>query len=482
MINHTRLGLTGLFLTVALALLVLIPVQQAQGRGMAHGRATSSLTAIAPWSDSLSEYGMPSAPTMWQPPNWDVQIHTRDMNATGGALLPQMADHGADCAAPPAQHQITTWQQAVFVCHNHMMSAIADEGYGEAAFTPNRMADWSAGPVVIGLSISTTHLSQRDWWALDVTPFGEQLALPFDDGGVDLAGMPAHFIDLRTDNCDFDTIWRVARELPGATGDASSFGDEQSHTDCLKSFGIQPSATVRTPFEFVISQTGYILRIGASSAVSPGAILTQGNWTRPLTFNRGVVQFLHHSYNPLKCSGCLPDTWHWSDFSISSAVQYTLLRPTDHQVVVGTGPVTFGSSAPSGSYLKFAGIGSIAVSYDGGATYHTPAKPPMDALLASHPEHFANYLDSVPAGVTQALFKVSSGGMARDFSLISQSFGGAPAPTATPVPPTVTPLPTLPPMSTPTPGPTPIPLNNTPCTVTLPSGTQAGHCSGTFTP
>jgi hypothetical protein len=45
--------------------------------------------APVPWSDSLAEYGMPSTPQMWQPPNWDVQIHTRDMENSGNSMDPQ---------------------------------------------------------------------------------------------------------------------------------------------------------------------------------------------------------------------------------------------------------------------------------------------------------------------------------------------------------------------------------------------------------
>src|SRR5579859_1196571 len=54
--------------------------------------------------------------------------------------------------------------------------------------------------------------------------------------------------------------------------------------------------------------------------------------------------------------------------------------------------------------------------------------------------------------------------------------GGSPTPTPTPAStstPTQTPIP---------PTPAPIPINNVPCTVQLPSGTQSGTCSGTFTP
>jgi len=421
---------------------------------------------------------MPSAPAMWQPSNFDVQTHTRDMENSGNAMDSFQADHGAACEAPPATHGISTWQQAVFVCHSHVMTAIKDSGYGEVVLTPDQLADWSAGPVTIGFSVSTQRTTSRDWITVDVTPFGEQLALPFDFGDVDLQGMPAHYIELNSDMCaNADTKWRIVREQSG-----NDFGATQGEAPCFTATtGIQPSAVTRTPFELVISQSGYVFRVAG------GKTLLQGNWSKPLTFSSGVVQFAHHSYNPDKCDvvalACKADTWHWSDFSISSAVPYTLLRPTDHQVVSGSGgAVNFAKGAPSGSFLKFAAIGSVQVSYDGGKTYTAAKKAPMDAGLA-HEEHFTSYLTPVPAGASSVVFKLAGGwygsAMARDFSLVSLSTDSAP----TPVPPTPTNTPSPIPTNTPTLAPTPTPQQyDGPCTVLLNNQPVSGVCHGTFEP
>ena len=88
-----------------------------------------------------------------------------------------------------------------------------------------------------------------------------------------------------------------------------------------------------------------------------------------------------------------------------------------------SGEVTFAQPAPANSYLKFAAIGAIQVSYDGGKTFSAAQKPPMDTSMY-HEEHFTNYLTPVPAGVKSVMFKVTGGwygpGQARDFSIISQ--------------------------------------------------------------
>jgi hypothetical protein len=379
---------------------------------------------------------MPSTPQEWRPSNWDVQIHTRGMQLDSGNEA-HNADHGADCSAPPATHFVNTWQQAVYICHNHVMTAIADEGYGEVVLTPDHMADWSAGPVTIGFSVSTQRTSARDWITVDVSPFGEQLALPFDFGGTDLQGMPAHYIELNANMSQWNTVqtnWQMVREQAG-----NSFGDIQASEWPYfeDATSIPMSATVRTPFELIISSAGYTFRVAPSSPIAGGKVLLQGKWSKPLTFTQGVVQFAHHSYNPFKCDvtsvRCYPDTWHWSNFSISSAVPYPLLRPIDHQVVTQPGGVvTFAQGAPAGSFLKFQAIGSVQVSYDGGKTYSAAKKPPMDAALAkSDNSIWTNYLTPVPQGATSVLVRVTGGwfgnGVARDFSIVSESLNGAPA-------------------------------------------------------
>src|SRR5678815_1988578 len=228
-------------LTLALPSLTLLP-----SKGSAIN--SNAALAVSPWSDSLGEVGMPPTPQMWQPANWDVQIHTRGMNQAGDSIDSHAADHGSDCSAPPATHTINTWQQAVFACHMHVMTAIADEGYGEVVMTPNQLADWTNGPVTIGFSVSTQRTTARDWIAVDLSPFGEQLSLPFDEGDVDLAGMPKHYIELNSGLESYNgvqTNWRISRESAG-----NDFGDTQASQWPYfeEATGIPMSATARTPF------------------------------------------------------------------------------------------------------------------------------------------------------------------------------------------------------------------------------------------
>ena len=83
-----RLLALPLLLTVALVSFALLPVTP---------RASA---APSSWSDSLAEYGMPTTPTMWNPSNFDVQIHTRDMQHSGDPILKKLHFFSASLARP----------------------------------------------------------------------------------------------------------------------------------------------------------------------------------------------------------------------------------------------------------------------------------------------------------------------------------------------------------------------------------------------
>src|SRR6266446_10846357 len=71
-----------------------------------------------------------TSPVLWAgqgPSTWDVQISKR---SAGDSMDTMDAGHGADCAPPPATHVISTLAEGVYVCRNHMMTAMSDAGYG----------------------------------------------------------------------------------------------------------------------------------------------------------------------------------------------------------------------------------------------------------------------------------------------------------------------------------------------------------------
>jgi len=172
-----------------------------------------------------------------------------------------------------------------------------------------------------------------------------------------------------------------------------------------------------------------------------------------LGWSRAVVQLGHHSYNPRKAcnfdGSCIPNTWHWDNVSISNAVPFTISKADLSYVDSTTRPyVNFPVGAPTGSYLRFSGIGTnIQVSFNGGQSWQAA---PLHPVETAPEEHFKPYWMAVPTGTSRVYLRGSGwyGGdwMARGIAVWSQNLSAAP--TATPVPPTATPIPT----------PTPIPL------------------------
>src|SRR5262249_4855131 len=124
-----------------------------------------------------------------------------------------------------------------------------------------------------------------------------------------------------------------------------------------------------------------------------------------LGWDQGVVQLGHHSYQPTRnCAACGPNTWHWDNVAISSAVPFTMLRADRRYVDADTEPtVTFLAPAPEGAHLRFAAVGSeIQVSFDGGATWQ-PAQ--LQRQQRTNPARFQSYWTPVPAGTTGVAFR-----------------------------------------------------------------------------
>jgi hypothetical protein len=423
--------------------------------------------------------GAPTAPQSVVPATWDVQIHQRDEAMSGDTTFPMQAQHGADCGAPPATHPISTLSQSVFICKDHLMTAINGVDYGEIALTSDHMADWSSGTTAISVSVSTQQLNPSDWVEVWVTPFADNVTLPFRAIDPDLQGPPKNALVFA-----FNTA-----ELFGTNaGDVSRVDNFQqsvlpkARADSLTSV-TAPSATVRTTYEMDIS-TGHI-RFGLPQF---GVWWTDTN-IAPLPYTQGVVTLTHHSYNPEKHQpGTGVDTWHWSGFSISNAVPFTILNGAERSIHAGGATtVHFPAPAPAGAFLRFSAIGPLGktytVSYDGGVTWVTPTP---QAQLGKLDEHFSTYFTPVPAGTQSVMFRGLTwwGGdwWVRDPAIWALS--------TTIPPPNVLPSPSSSPSAAPSPPPTPsstppsssMTITNMPCVVVMNGVRMNGTCSGTFTP
>jgi hypothetical protein len=226
---------------------------------------------------------------------------------------------------------------------------------------------------------------------------------------------------------------------------------------------VSPSAATRSQFQIDVSP-------GHLKVYMPGTSVVWYDGPLSLGFNQAVVQFSHHSYNPLKGENpvggpAAPNTFHWSDVAITPAAPFTMLRPEQpFSLHEGQDPVLkLPQAAPQGSYLRFAGLGNFEVSADGGKSWQ-PARV-QGANRA--PEHFASYWTPVPAGTTEVSIRGQRNASnlpwwVEDVSVWAQgSTAPVPAPRPTPQPtqaptPQPTPVTTPPPTPQPTPSGTPV--------------------------
>ncbi|MCC6179752.1 MAG: hypothetical protein IT305_30945 [Chloroflexi bacterium] len=356
--------------------------------------------------------GRPPDPTPWQPTSWDVTVHSRDRE-TWKELQPMMAHHGPDCSAYPGFHPTSAYDDAVFLCNDHMMTAINASGYGVIYLTPNQLVDFSSGEAVVRFDASTLRSSGRDWWDLWLTPYDDNLQLPLHRWLPDLTGEPRRAVHVEMTDFNGETVFRAATMQDFGVSDL----DRASYEGYEKM--LTPSGVTRDTFELRISRTS--LKFGMPK---------YGLWwidtpMSDLGWDRAVLQIGHHSYTPTKdCdpTRCGPNTWHWDNVSISPAQPFTIIRGNQHWVDGDDAvPVEFAAPAPTDAHLRFAAIGAaIEVSYDDGATWQLAE---ARQVVKSPEEAFHSYWTPIPAGTTQVEVRGrdwwGGGWMARDFSIWS---------------------------------------------------------------
>jgi hypothetical protein len=401
--------------------------------------------------------GTPSSPQAWVPGqvnDWDLISNIDGPTDSNGSM---QAGHGPDCGAPPATHPIHGLADSAFICKNHMMTAIfgggdAFVGYGGVYFTPAQLADWSQGSASVSWKISTQRQSSRDWWQVNLTPFAQNMVLPLASDLPAYDGEPQTGLEVKLDNtaCGqsrFGSVLKVITISGASTQELSNSGACVEQT-------VGSSAALRSQFQIDISGDHLKVFIPGTNAVWYDAPLQ-------LPFKQAVVQFSHHSYNPAKGenpdgSQGTPNTYHWSDISISPATPFTMLRPQQPlSLHEGQDPVlSLPQPAPKDAFLRFAGLGDFQVSFDGGASFQ-PAQVHGPYRKA---EHFANFWTPIPAGTTKVLLKgrPNSSNLpwwVQDVSVWAQGGGTAGGPPPPPPPSTQPSTPATPTPSLPTSGP-----------------------------
>jgi hypothetical protein len=358
--------------------------------------------------------GKPSSPTTYNPPTWDVLVHSRNVD-TWKQLETMQAHHGADCAGHPATHQVSGYDQAVFQCNGHVMTAIQAEGYGLIVLTPNQLVDFSEGEAVVRFDMSTFRASWRDWISVWLSPWEDHVPLPTADWLPDLTGEPRRGVRINMWKEDFGT------PFTGATiRDFQVFDQTNNYDFGYESF-LTTSAVRRDTFELRISRTSIRFGMPQYDKWWVNSSMADLGW------DRAVLQFTHHSYTPWKgCfnGNCDANTWHWDNVSISKAVPFVMLKGDQAWLDSSTRPsVNFPSAAPANSRLRFVGIGNdLQVSYDEGRSWQNAQ---MQAVETAPEDHFKPYWMPVPTGTRRVDFRgrgwYGADWMVRDPSIWSQT-------------------------------------------------------------
>lgn len=351
--------------------------------------------------------GAPSAPqSFYGVEGWDVQVHSRDPK-TWYELEAVHAQHGSGCEPPDMEHEVVQYEDMVFLCRDHVMTSLNASAYGLIYLTPAHFVDFSEGEAVIRFDVSTFRSSARDWWDVWITPYEENLALPYYSSDPDLQGPPRNGLS-----------FSIKPENSVCVSEYVNFKDVapgQFEGDCNWSANyagvLKPDKARRDAVEIRISKSR--VRIGM-----PDYNLWWDDYTPrsgELSFARAVVQFGHHSYTPWKDGNGGPNTYHWDNISISPSQPFTILRAVTRFLDGDGGMLTFATPAPENARLRFSAIGKVKVN----GRVVDPAVP------TSHPEHFNSYFIPIPAGAQEFMLSFEADGgyrgpfFARDFTIWS---------------------------------------------------------------
>ena len=355
--------------------------------------------------------GNPASPVPFAESGWDVQVYSRDRQ-TWYAPEAMDAHHGMDCGGFPGVHRVSTYEQSVFRCRDHIMTSLNAEGYGMIALTPDRMLDLSQGTAVIKFDLTTLKTSDRDWIYIWLSDFNQQLPTPAPDWAPGLNGPPRNglFIE-QTANGNFcPRMIQNYVEVKLACEDWVNLSER-----------VVASATRRNTLEIRLSAGRVRVSLPNDNIVFSDVAMPS------LPFSRAVVQFTHYSYNPRKAGGTnTPNTWHWDEIRMAPTVPFTIIRG-DRRFVDGTGgTVNFASPAPANARLRFTAMGMAPdVSFDGGSTWQVPSLQTYSK--SSEPE--AQFFTSIPAGATRVTLRPArtigwwterNSWIARDFSVVAQ--------------------------------------------------------------
>jgi len=355
-------------------------------------------------------------------PDWAIVRQVRDQSLWY-TMEPMSAWHGMNCIAPPATHIVASYDEAPFLCRNHMMTAVnagtaTGDSYAVTYLTPNRLVDFSTGAdVVVRFDMTTLRHSMQDWTDLWITPYDDNLVVPLDDSLPDVQGHPKRGLHVRMTAGQPDAS---RYQVSVITGHQATLIPPSSTETYEEAFARTPdpgviqvdaipptnplhtSATRRDTFELRIA--GGRLKFGMPRYNLwwyDVALTSLDMGPRGL----GVLQLGHHSFHPTTGGGA-PNTWHWDNIGIAPARRFTIINAVQRYVDAATHSwVDFARPAPADAYLRFAAYGDVEVKFEQGGWQDAARQ----AEELNAPGRFHSYWIPVPAGTTRVFFNVKGG-------------------------------------------------------------------------
>ena len=436
------------------------------------------ITASAATLNSTFD-GAPATPQAFSDPSWDITysaVGHGELGAPGDASG-AVVQHGSACQSPgvdgSVRHTAPTYADHIFQCANHMMTY--PPGVTSAIrLVPNQVVDLTSGEGRVRFDVSTLSLSSRDWLSLFIQDWSVQEQKITDSNIPSAQGNPRNAFHFEQGVCGSFT------SEPG-TWVIEYYNSNRSETCIAPSHSVDEvltrSAVTRTTFEAVINRNGHV----KFWLPTLNHVIAEGD-VAPFTWDRGVVTFIHNSYNPEKGTNPLTggsvgerNTWHWDNISVTPGLPFEIIK-TDHRGsnTAAVDTFNFSTPLPADSVVRFeafsdTGAGAVRVAF-GNGPWVTPTK------MSAHtkPENAVSYTVAGVEGATSITIEVVQGGygFVRDINNVSAyALGVAPStpptgtatPTATASPspsPTMTPSPSPTPSASPSPSPTPSPVCN----------------------
>lgn len=433
----------------------LVAVALLAGVALAPGPAAVAQTAPAGFVATF-DGAASGAPQTWRPAGW---LNSNYASVMDPYTMPTtVAGHGADCAAPPANHlQSGTPADAYFLCRDHVMTT--GQQSMRLTIVPPVVTDVRGTGATVSWDASTLGSSERDWQEIWLVPYEDDFPVTGDFERAPQRGVKiVSHLPSKTDcqNCGWFgvTVVRDGREV----WQAPCCGD-------LFTSRTEVSAARRDTFELRVSQTRlsfteptYGLK-WADTALPPGLV----DW------GTSLVSIHHAAYSPSKGGDCPADqincghnTWHWDNLRVSPATPLTVRDPQARLADATAPALTFSGPAAPGSlfrgWVMGGGWQGLQHSTNDGASWEPTPIYRGDGTS----EHMQALKFPVPDGTQQVRFRKADGGnfVVGDPRLVAVP-GATSLPTATAAAPSPSPSPSPSPTPTASPAPTGVPSTAT---------------------